>query len=134
MRIPIGYKFILGFAAVIAVVVFAPDLVKRLEYSPEMTIVFTYVVAMTVGLVLGWLFSRRFTRNIALLTTSAEAISNGDLTEDVSIEKPLFPDETNDLAVSINRMQESLRELVGYLGGTSGKVSESATTLSSSAL
>ncbi|HEX9023825.1 MAG TPA: methyl-accepting chemotaxis protein [Geobacteraceae bacterium] len=134
MRIPIGYKFILGFAAIIAVVRFAPDLVRRLEYSPEMTIVLSYVVAMTVGLVLGWLFSRRFSKNIALLTTSAEAISNGDLTGEVSIAKPLFPDETNDLAVSINRMQESLRELVGYLGGTSGKVSESATTLSSSAL
>jgi methyl-accepting chemotaxis protein len=119
---------------VIGAVGFTPDLVKRLGYSPEMTIVFTYVVAMTVGLILGWLFSRRFTKNISLLTTSADAISRGDLTKDVFIEKALFPDETNDLAVSINKMQENLRELVGYLSGTSGKVSESSTTLSSSAL
>ncbi len=134
MRIPIGYKFILGFAVVIGAVAFAPDLVKRLGYGTEITVVLSYVVAMTVGLILGWLFSRRFTNNIALLTTSAEEISNGDLTGDLSLNKPLFPDETNDLAVSINRMQESLRELVGFLSGTSGKVSESATTLSSSAL
>lgn len=134
MRIPIGYKFILGFAVVIAAVGFTPDLVKRLDYSPEMTIVFTYVVAMTVGLILGWLFSRRFTKNISLLTTSAESISQGDLTKGVFLEKPLFTDETNDLAVSINKMQENLCELVGYLSATSGKVSESATTLSSSVL
>jgi methyl-accepting chemotaxis protein len=134
MHIPIGYKFILGFAVVIAAVGFTPDLVKHLGYSPEMTIVFTYVVAMTVGLILGWLFSRRFARNISVLTTSAESISQGDLTKGVFIGKPLFPDETNDLAVSINKMQENLRELVGYLSGTSGKVSESATTLSSSVL
>ncbi len=134
MRIRIVYKIILGFAVVIGAVGFAPDLVKRLDYSPEMTIVFTYAVAMTVGLILGWLFSRRFTKNISLLTTSAESISQGDLTKSVFIDKPLFTDETNDLAVSINKMQENLRELVGYLSGTSGKVAESATTLSSSVL
>ncbi|MGA2150555.1 MAG: methyl-accepting chemotaxis protein [Geobacteraceae bacterium] len=134
MHVPIGYKFILGFGVVIAAVGFAPDLVKRLGYSPEMTIVLTYVVAMTIGLILGWLFSRRFTRNISFLTASAESISKGDLTKKVFIKNPLFPDETNDLAGSINKMQENLRELVGHLRGTSGKVSESATTLSSSVL
>jgi methyl-accepting chemotaxis protein len=134
MRLPIGYKFILGFAVVIAAVGFTPEVVKRLGYSPEMTIVFSYVVAMTVGLILGWLFSRRFTKNISLLTTSSESISRGDLTKAICIDKPLFPDETNDLAVSIDKMQENLRELVGYLSGTSGKVSESASTLSSSVL
>lgn len=134
MRIRIVYKIILGFAVVIGAVGFAPDLVKRLGYSPEMTIVFTYAVAMTMGLILGWFFSRRFTKNISLLTSSAESISQGDLTKGVFIDKPLFTDETNDLAVSITKMQENLRELVGYLSGTSGKVAESATTLSSSVL
>lgn len=134
MHVPIGYKFILGFAVVIAAVRFAPDLVTSLGYSPEMTIVLTYVVAMTIGLILGWLFSRRFTKNISFLTDSAESISQGDLTKNVFIKSPLFPDETNDLAGSINKMQESLRELVGHLRGTSGKVSESAATLSSSVL
>ncbi len=132
MHMPIGYKFILGFAVVIAAVGFAPDLVRHLGYSPEMTTIFSYVLAMTMGLVLGWFFSRRFSTNIAILKTSAEAISQGDLTCAVSIKKPFFPDETNDLAHSIIRMQESLRELVGHLSGTSGKVSESASTLLSS--
>jgi methyl-accepting chemotaxis protein len=134
MHVPIGYKFILGFAAVIAAVGFAPDLVNRLGYSVEMSTILTYVVAMTIGLILGWLFSRKFTKNISLLTESAESISKGDLTRNIEIRKPLFPDETGDLAASINRMQENLRELVGHLRMTSGKVSESATTLSSSVL
>ena len=46
----------------------------------------------------------------------------------------MFPDETCELAVSINKMQENLRELVGHLNMTSTKVSESASTLSSSVL
>ena len=134
MHVPIGYKFILGFAMVIAAVGFAPDLVRHLGYSVEMTTVLTYVVAMTIGLILGWLFSRRFTKNIAVLTDSAESISKGDLTKNVEIKSPMFPDETSDLAASINKMQENLRELVGHLGSTSAKVSESASTLSSSVL
>jgi len=134
MHVPIGYKFILGFAAVIGAVGFAPDLVNRLGYSAEMSTVLTYVVAMTIGLILGWLFSRKFTRNISFLTESAESISKGDLTRNIVIKSPLFPDETSDLAASINKMQENLRELVGHLRMTSGKVSDSATTLSSSVL
>jgi methyl-accepting chemotaxis protein len=134
MHVPIGYKFILGFAVVIAAVGFAPDLVKRLGYSTEMTTVLTYLVAMTIGLILGWLFSRKFTKNFSILTDSAESISKGDLTKNVEIKSPMFPDETCELALSINRMQENLRELVGHLNMTSTKVSESASTLSSSVL
>src|SRR5512138_2930548 len=134
MHVPIGYKFILGFAAVIAAVGFTPDLVKRLGYSTEMTTVLTYVVAMTVGLILGWFFSRRFTSNISALTQSAETISRGDLTKNIVTKSPMFPDETCDLAASIARMQDSLRELVGHLNTASSKVSESASTLTSSVL
>ncbi|HEY6838743.1 MAG TPA: methyl-accepting chemotaxis protein [Geobacteraceae bacterium] len=134
MRVPIGYKFILGFAMVVGVVAFVSDLIELLKYSPEMTTVLTYVVGMTVGLVLGWLFSRRFARNISLLTSSAEAISQGDLTKEVCLNASRFPDETQDMASSINLMGENLRGLVRHIKETSEKVSDSARTLSSSAL
>lgn len=134
MRVPIGYKFILGCAVVVGAAGFTPKLVTDLGYSPEMTNVFSYVVAMTTGLILGWLFSRRFTKNISFLTASAESISQGDLRNEVFIKESMFSDETHDLAASINKMQENLRELVGHLSETSMKVSESAKTLSSSAL
>lgn len=134
MRVPIGYKFIFGFIIVVATTAFIPNLIRSLGYSPEITTLLTYIVALTVGLVLGWLFSRQFTRNIARLTKTAEAISNGDLTHDVSLPPSRFPDETHELEHSINAMVENLRKLVNQIGITAEKVSESARTLSASAL
>ena len=133
MRVPIGYKFILGFLVVVAAVAFASDLVGLLHYSPEMTVVLSYVVAMTLGLILGWLFSRRFSRDIGKLTSAAEAISQGDLTREAHIKGSRLPDETHDMAVAINRMGESLRQLVRHIMETAERVSDSAGTLSSSA-
>ncbi|MSM40207.1 MAG: HAMP domain-containing protein [Geobacter sp.] len=134
MQIPIGYKFILGCIVVVAVVAFVPDLIRLLGYAPEITTILTYVLAITIGLILGWFFSRRVSRNIAILTSSTEAISAGDLTRDVALGSSHFPDETHSLAESINVMAENLRILVRQIRETSGRVSEAARTLSSSAL
>jgi methyl-accepting chemotaxis protein len=134
MFIPIGYKFILGFVVVVATVAFVPEGVRLLGYAPEITNILTYVVAMTTGLILGWVFSKSFTKNITLLRKSAEAISEGDLMSDVVISGSHIPDETNDMAISLNRMVENLRALVHHIRLTSHSVSESSSTLSSSAL
>jgi methyl-accepting chemotaxis protein len=134
MYIPIGYKFIIGCMAVVASVAFVPELILRLGYAPEITTVLSYVVAITVGLILGWVFSRRVSRNIGLLTSSTEAISSGDLTSDVELQGSRFPDETQSLADSINVMAENLRALVRQIRVTSSRVSEESRTLSSTAL
>ena len=134
MYIQIGYKFILGFLTVIACVAFIPAWVQLLDYSPEITHVLSYLVAMTVGLILGSFFSKRFTRNITLLRGATEGISQGDLARDLEIPSSGFPDETHDMALSINTMLESLRTLVRQIRGTSERVKESSRTLSSSAL
>jgi methyl-accepting chemotaxis protein len=134
MYIPIGYKFILGCMAVVASVAFVPELIRRLGYAPEITTVLSYVVAITIGLILGWVFSRRVSRNIGLLTSSTEAISSGDLTSDVELRGSRFPDETQSLADSINVMAENLRALVRQIRETSSRVSEESRTLSSTAL
>ncbi|MCM2358096.1 MAG: methyl-accepting chemotaxis protein [Geobacteraceae bacterium] len=134
MYIPIGYKFILGFVVVVAAVAFFPFWVKLLGYSPEMANLLTYAMAMTCGLILGWIFSRSFTKNIANLTSSTEAISQGDLTRDIALKQSRFPDETHDMAVSVNRMVESLREIVRHIREIARKIAESSRTLSSSAL
>jgi methyl-accepting chemotaxis protein len=134
MFVPIGYKFILGFAVVVAAVAFSPALVIALGYSQEMTNVFAYTVAMTTGLVLGWFFSKGLSRNIGMITSSVEAISEGDLTREVAVKAKLFPDETAGMAASINLMTDSLRQLVNHIRTASGQVSESVRTLSSSAL
>jgi methyl-accepting chemotaxis protein len=134
MRIPIGHKFIIGFVVVVAAVAFSPQLVGLLGYSAEISNILGYVVAMTVGLILGWLFSKGFTANISRLTESAESISRGDLTKDVKIRTSRIPDETNELATLINLMLNSLRELVRHIKKTSTHLTESAREINSTAL
>jgi methyl-accepting chemotaxis protein len=134
MRIPIGYKFIIGFIIVIAAVAFSPNLVAYLGYSAEISSILAYAVALTLGLILGWLFSKSFTANIGRLTESAESISRGDLTRNVSIRPSRIPDETHELAELINVMVQNLRDLVGHIKKTSGQLSESAREINSTAL
>ena len=134
MRIPIGYKFIIGFVVVVAAVAFSPRLVAMLGYSAEISLILGYVVAMTIGLILGWLFSKGFTANIERLTDSAESISRGDLTRNVAIRPSRIPDESHELAHLINLMLQNLRELVRHIKNTSGQLTESAREINSTAL
>ena len=134
MRIPIGYKFIIGFIVVVAAVAFSPGLVGLLGYSAEISGVLGYAVAMTLGLILGWAFSKGFTANIGRLTEAAESISRGDLTREVEIRRSSLPDETHELAGLINMMLQNLRDLVGHIKKGSGQLSESARDINSTAL
>lgn len=134
MRIPIGYKFILGFIVVVAAVAFSPKLVGLLGYSPAISGILGYVVALTAGLILGWLFSKRFTANIGRLTDAAESISRGDLTRDVALSASRIPDETHDLASLINLMLQNLRDLVGHIKTTSRQLTDSAREINSTAM
>lgn len=134
MHVPIGYKFIIGFVVVVAAVAFSPRLVGLLGYSAEISSILGYVVAMTVGLILGWAFSKRFTANIGRLTAAAESISQGDLTHEVAIGPSSLPDETHELANLIGLMQQNLRDLVGRIKNGSARLSESAQEINSTAL
>ncbi|HXE94862.1 MAG TPA: methyl-accepting chemotaxis protein [Dongiaceae bacterium] len=134
MRIPIGYKFIIGFIVVVAAVAFSPKLVGLLGYSEEFSGVLGYVVALTIGLILGWLFSKGITANFGKLTDSAESISRGDLTRDVVLRPSRTPDESHELADLINLMLQSLRELVRHIKKTSTQLTESAREINSTAL
>lgn len=133
MRVPLGYKFILGFVVVVAVVTFAPPLVSLLGYSAEVTHFLTIATALTVGLVMGWFFSRRFTRNIGLLTGSTHEVSQGDLSRDIRLPASNMPDETHELAEAINLMVSSLRELVGHIRNSSRKLAQSAREINGTA-
>lgn len=134
MRVPIGYKFIIGFVVVVAAVAFSPNLVGMLGYSVEFSKILGYVVALTLGLILGWAFSKSFTANIGKLTEAAEAISRGDLTREALSVHSRFPDETHDLAGLLTVMQQSLRDLVGHIKKSSGQLSQSVREINSTAL
>ena len=134
MYIQIGYKFILGFLAVVASVAFVPAWVKLLDYSPGFSQILSYLVALTIGLILGSFFSKSFTKNISLLRGATEAISEGDLCRELPIPPSHFPDETHDMAHSINAMRDSLRSLVRQIRDTSERVSGSSGELAATAL
>lgn len=138
MRIEIGYKFIFGFLMVILVSVLITQLVESgiigfipTGYFSRFT---SASVSIIAGMVIGWLFTRAFTRDFRELSSITELISQGDLTQYINIShRKVFPDETVDLANSINRMLGSLRDLVGLVKRNADSVSESAQSLSASA-
>ncbi|PLX83518.1 MAG: methyl-accepting chemotaxis protein [Desulfuromonas sp.] len=130
MRVEISYKFIMGFIIVVGSIVLVNVLVPYLGIPADWQQLFTVACAILVGLVLGWVFSKAFTANIRILTEAAERLSHGDLTRNVRLRESLLVDETADLAGSLNRVVDSLRELVGYIRSSSVKVAESSQGLS----
>ncbi len=131
MRVEISYKFIMGFIIVVGSIVLVNLLVPYLGIPPHLQQLFTIGCALLVGLLLGWIFSKAFTANIRVLTDAAERLSHGDLSQPVVLRSTALPDETSDLAKSLNLVVNSLRELVGTIRGSSVKVAESAQGLSS---
>jgi methyl-accepting chemotaxis protein len=131
MRVEITYKFVMGFIIVVASIVALNYLVPAVGLVPAyLEQALSTACALLVGLVLGWFFSKAFTANILVLKTAAERISGGDLTQTVYLPNNLLPDETAELADSLNQVSTSLRELVGYIRSSSSKVAEEAHGLS----
>ncbi|MDY0269123.1 methyl-accepting chemotaxis protein [Trichloromonas sp.] len=130
MRVEISYKFIVGFIVVVASIVALNLLVPHLGIPEAWRQLFTVACAILVGLLFGWFFSRRFSTNIRIINASAESLGNGDLSMPVVLPETAFPDETGDLAASLNRVIDSLRVLVGAIRASSVTVAESAQGLS----
>lgn len=132
MRVEISYKFIMGFITVVGSIVLVDYLVPLFGIPEHLQKLFSTTVAITVGLLLGYFFSKTFTGNIRALRTVADQLSKGDLTRYARVSTAMFPDETQDLATSLNSMVDSLRKLVSQIRGSSVKVSDSAQGLSAS--
>ena len=130
MRVEISYKFIMGFIIVVGSIVLVNVVVPYLGIPPDWQQLFIVTCAILVGLVLGWLFSKAFTANIRVLNEAAVNLSHGDLSRYVRLRSTALPDETADLAASLNRVINSLRELVGTIRASSLKVAESSQGLS----
>ena len=131
MRVEISYKFIVGFLLVVVSGVIVNLAVPYLQIPPEFQQFFSVACALVVGLIIGAVFSRAFTANIRRLTSVGDQISQGNLSETIQLKEGSFPDETSDLAKSMNQIQESLRALVGDIRGIAFKVAGSAQNLSS---
>jgi methyl-accepting chemotaxis protein len=120
----------MGFITVVASIVILNLVVPKLGIAEVWQQLVSTGGAILVGLVLGALFSKAFTGNIKIITAAAERISNGDLSQAVRLRDTTFQDETTDLAQSLNKVNENLRELVGSVRDASVRVSDSAQGLS----
>ncbi len=132
MRVALTHKFVVGSIAVSAAVVCFPILIAAtgLRVSPWVT----PFVALGVGAALGFALSREHGRQFRALHRVAERIRKGDLSVDaVTAGEPLFPDETHELAESIQSMASGLRELVVHVQGTAARVSDAAAEVSRAA-
>ena len=126
------HKFVLGSLLVGAAVVGFPILLE--SSGVAFASWFSPSVALGVGGALGFVLSRDLTRTFQTLHTATAQISRGDLTARVVVdESPWLPDETDDLARSIERMASSLRDLVEHVQATGGLVSRATFELTRAA-
>lgn len=133
MRITLGYKFIFGFLAVVASVAFVPGLVEGTAVPEWLKLPITVLTAMLIGLILGSIFTRSFTKRFANLTKITKQISLGDLNfaGDYATKRGLFTDEVTDLEESLLVVVKNLRTLVTHLKDTIGKLADAQKSLDS---
>ncbi len=117
-KIPIGYKFILGFIVVVAAAAFVPYIIEMFDVVEWLRQPLSFLTAIVIGLILGSIFTRNFTRNFEMLTSMAQRISKGDLTVTNGLKPRLFKDETSDLEDAITLMSRNLRVLVEHIKET----------------
>lgn len=133
MRVGIAHKFIFGIIITIAAVVSVEVSVSML-HLPEWTKgVVPTLVAITVALILGYIYSKNLSRNVSELLSTTEAMAGGDLRETVVIKERSVTDEFDDMAYAINRLHQSLTEVVGQIVVAAGELAVSTETLSASA-
>jgi methyl-accepting chemotaxis protein len=132
VRIALSQKFVLGSLIVAGVAVGFPHAAALVGISVESWV--TPFVALGVGGGLGFALSRSLARSFSALGSATERISQGDLTTQLGVDPtPRFPDETSELARSVQGMLGSLRELVGHVQRTADRVSAAAAELARSA-
>ncbi|MFT5695198.1 MAG: methyl-accepting chemotaxis protein [Myxococcota bacterium] len=112
MRIALTHKFVIGSLLVASSSAALPWGIRALGLDfPEWGAVF---VALGVGAGLGFALSRSLGRKFVVLRESTERIRAGDLTVDVpTTGSSNFPDETDELANSVEGMLGKLNTFVG---------------------
>jgi methyl-accepting chemotaxis protein len=137
VRVALSHKFVVRSLVVAAAVVAFPHgvVAAGLEVAPWVNV----FVALGVGGALGVVLSRDFGRKFESLREATERIRAGDLRGDPRFApgapgagRASFPDETDDLAESVQGMLRGLRELVEHVQSIAETVSTAAQDLSRS--
>jgi methyl-accepting chemotaxis protein len=111
VRVSLTHKLVFGSLGIGAAVVAFPELLGRtgLDVAPWVS----FFVAIGVGGGLGFFLSRSLAVTFQGLRRATEAISRGSLGAPVPMVRATrFPDETHDLAHSIERMTASLAQII----------------------
>lgn len=125
MRIALSHKFAIGSLVVAGVAAGFPLAVARtgIPVAPWVT----PFAALGAGAVLGLVVSRTLVRGFASLQHASDRIRQGDLTTQIDVAcAPSFPDETTELAQTLQAMLTSLRELVGHVQRAADRLSVAA--------
>jgi len=137
VRVSLSHKIVLRSLAVAAAVVAFPHLAQAAGLVVAAWV--TPFVALGVGGGLGVLLSREFGRKFESLRAVTERIRAGDLRAEAGFgagghaaRGGSFPDETDELAESVQGMLRGLRELVEHVQSISERVSTAAQDLSRS--
>jgi methyl-accepting chemotaxis protein len=129
VRLDFASKFAFGFFGVAALSLWLPPLLERYGMNEMLARYTTLVVAAS----LGWLLARQITRNVRSLRECTDRIRQGDLSQPVHLPGGRhFPDETVDLAHSIQDMVQSLCDLVGHIQKAADQVKTCSEDLSHS--
>jgi methyl-accepting chemotaxis protein len=130
VRVALSHKLVLRSLAVAAAVVVFPQAVEAAGLAVASWV--TVFVALGVGGVLGAVLSRDFQRKFESLRGVTERIRAGDLRAGSTPRAASFPDETDELAESVQGMLRGLRELVEHVQRIAERVSAAAQDLSRS--
>jgi len=132
VRLSLTYKFVLGSTCLAAAAIGFPVLLRGagVPVAPWVS----FFVALGVGGGVGFFLSRELAGSFQSLRDATERISRGDLAARVDVApSPRFPDETHDLARSVQAMAARLRELVGHVQRSADRASAAALELAGSA-
>jgi len=129
LRLEFAHKFTLAFLFVAAVALVLPPLLEGWGVPTEAALALALLMAAGSG----WLLANQITRNVRSLRACTDRISKGDLAEGVVLSGGRrFPDETVDLARSIQGMLQNLCELVAHIQRAADQVKGSSQQLSQS--
>ena len=131
IKVQIGYKFIIGFLVVVVTAAFAPRIVERMDVAEWFKEPMSFLIAITIGLILGWIFSKSFTKDFHQLTSIANDISSGDLTrpDGIDVNGKILEDESTELALALNMMLKNLKGLVNHIKDAAANLLEAGETL-----
>lgn len=132
MRVEIAYKFIFGFIITIGAVVGVEYGVSLLDLPQWSKGIVPTLVAIAVGLILGYGYAGLLSKNVSAILSATERMAEGDLKNPIEMVKRPVTDEFDDLAYAINRLHDSLESIVGRIVTAANELAVSTETFSAS--